>query len=147
MDLVNFSDNDNTVEKLLLKNINELNLKLIPDNEINSLEHNTKKYYEGLTLIKKSEHLIDILKNQILDLEKDLGNIFNKGLEQNDNIDDILRINNQINKMIKLIKLPNITFDEVLNVITEFKNIQKNIPSKATIREDIHNEIIYDDES
>lgn len=102
----------------------DINLLYIESKKALSLENKIEIYNKGSILIKEGEKLIENLENMIENINLD---------DKNPSID--------INNIIRLLSLPNISFKEVIEIIKDLSYKKNEIPNSIEII-DIENEII-----
>lgn len=90
------------------------------------------KFNECMTLIRDSKKLIEELKIELIDMNKNTQMATKTQMER-------------VNVLINLMQIPNLTFDNLKQIIDELKTIHNSIPTTVTVVDNVENELIFDD--
>lgn len=93
---------------------------------------NESKFNECMTLIRDSKKLIEELKIELVDMNKNTQMATTAQMER-------------VNVLINLIQIPNLTFDNLKQIIDELQTIHNSIPTTVTVIDNVENELIFDD--
>lgn len=87
---------------------------------------------ECIILVNKAKTKIEDLKIEIINLDKDTKNATKKQIDQ-------------VNDLIMYSQLPNLSFDNLRQIITELKAVYNAIPETVNVIHNVEDEIIFDE--
>lgn len=125
-----------------MENTARLN-KLITDIELIYLEATSsskqplkkklEQYNQGMILLREAKPLVDALQNEITNLD-----LSKADLSQMD----------QASRLIKLMSVPNLKFQEILPIVKQLKEISTGVPQHAIVNDHIEKEaILYEEDA